>query len=258
MSTALLENEAYEAFMKTPEKVKWWDLPGKQAARGSTLESRALQQIPGLNDFTSFESMSFGQRQHVLAKLRRLEEQVNIKALPAAVALLSAAIALIVAWNRETSSVSTPAPAVSTPIAAPVTTPAPAPSTTSIATPAPTTTAVPTPPGPSTQHHTPDAWAWILNLPYLPNLILPIVAVGLLVGAGFLLVQIRRHRSRESCLNAWIAAFVDSHALQTKIEEEGRKAEAEERKERKELARQAMANLTPSGSARLRMAQQAN
>lgn len=167
MSSPLKEEAAYSAFMKTPEKVRRWGGKELKAARDSTLDARALHQIPDLHDFTSFESMTFGQRQRVLAKLRCLEEKVNIKALPAAVALLAAAIALVTASSREKSSSSTPAPVSAS-------TPAPAPGTSTgvTSTPAPSPTSVATAiPAPSPQNHL-DPWAWIQGVLSDPSVLL--------------------------------------------------------------------------------------
>lgn len=48
-----------------------------------------------------------------------------------------------------------------------------------------------------------------------------------LVAAVIVLFALRNHTHKEACLTAWIEAFEDTHSLQTKLEEEERKAKAE-------------------------------
>jgi hypothetical protein len=72
-----------------------WVLPWRQRlTNGTTLDYQALTYVPTDTDLGLFEDLSWRKRQIVLARLRRLESEVNLKPLPAVVPLVAVAVAI--------------------------------------------------------------------------------------------------------------------------------------------------------------------
>ena len=137
---------------------------------GRTLEYQALKYPPAESDLKEFEGEKWRPRQLILARLRMLGSQVNLKTLPVVTALVAVAAAVI---------------------------------------------------GLSLSSSKSDQTGFY-------DLYLTGIIYFLAIAAVIVLLAIRNHTSKEACLTAWTEAFEDSHSLQTKKEEEKRKADADE------------------------------
>lgn len=75
------------------KKCPWWlFLPCGE--NRITLEYHALKYVPEEHDLERFEQLGWRRRQLILARLRRLESEVNLKPLSIPVALLSAGVVI--------------------------------------------------------------------------------------------------------------------------------------------------------------------
>lgn len=129
-----------------------------------TLEHRVARELPDAGHLNSFERLSFRERQLVLMRLHRLQSAVNLKPLPLAMGLFSAALGFNALLIRAVAN---------------------------------DTTVV----------------TWVL---FGTSILLATLGVAMLF-------MIPRFTKTDAHLTAWTETFKDSHAKQTKVEEEKRK-----------------------------------
>lgn len=153
----------------------WW-LFRPYAENRITLEHHALKYVPEPRDLDCFEALDWRARQIVLARLRRLESEVNLKPLSIPLALFSAVIVLMGIQLRVLSG------------------------------------------DPTSDPNADPGLFWVV----MAVLFALLLVIGIALG-----IAISIHQRKESCLSAWTEALTDSHTLQTKIEEESRKAKSE-------------------------------
>lgn len=140
-----------------------------EAKKGSpafkwTLEHRVSRELPESGHLNRFEDLPFRKRQLVLMRLHKLQSTVNLKPLPIAMGLFSAALATLALLIRSMKG-----------------------------------------------------YEWLVGWILFATFIL------LGITGVIMLVMIPAFTKTDANLTAWTEAFKDSHARQTKIEEEKRK-----------------------------------
>lgn len=128
------------------------------------LKNQVLKEKPAKETLASFSVCEFEDRQIILAEVRMLEKETNLKALPAALVLVPVAVAIIGASARSVEAF------------------------------------VP-------------LWISLLT-----------ITVYVVIAAGLILWAMKLHVRKETCLTAWTKAFEESHARETKNEEDQMKA----------------------------------
>ena len=96
--------EAFKRFMNEVPK-RWWQPAGRAYKDGQaykdTLAHQAFTVLPQEKDLRDFEKLGFRQRQLVLARLRQLESDVNLKTLPTVIPFI-AFIGVVAGWGFKT------------------------------------------------------------------------------------------------------------------------------------------------------------
>lgn len=155
----------------------------QKKVNGSTLEFKALNCPPAANDLSAFESLKWRPRQLILARLGLLEKKVSLKAMPAILALVTIAAAIVgLTLSNEEKKPSAPVVTVAGNVVSITTAPA------------------------SSSNYA---------------VLLFGATIFVLIAAIIVLLAVRQHNHREACLNAWTEAFKDSHSYKTKAEETG-------------------------------------